>query len=191
MSDPSATSDGVSPQPAQVLEYVSAPTNSVEQEIVRRRNALVTPTMALLPPVCVKTGATDDLVEKQTNFTYVPPWLILLIFLPFGLLILLIVYFVMRKTGSARYHVQRQFISRRRGWIAGGLGVMALSIAAFAFGIANELPAPIIIGIAGFFVGLIIAGFIGRILYAGKITQREMHLRGCGERFLSQFQAVQ
>ncbi|MEM8496203.1 MAG: hypothetical protein AAF663_12545 [Planctomycetota bacterium] len=160
-------------------------------EIVRRGRLLITPTRVALPPVCVKTGSSDDLVEKQWNLTWYPPLILLALLLPFGLLVVLVLYVVLRKKGELRFHIRREFVARRRNWVLGGFCIFLAGIGVCYWFAEQEQFNLFLVGVAIILFSLIVMVVGGRTLWPARITATHMHLKGCGEPFLSQFQAVQ
>lgn len=50
-----------------------------------------------LPPVCILTGAREDVSFHPVNFQWYPRWIALLIFIPYGLFVALILALALRK----------------------------------------------------------------------------------------------
>lgn len=181
------------------VDYARPRSFDNSQHIVRRGKELIVPLSVRLPRLCVKTGqATESdgspLTEVQKTFNWTPPLLILVFFIPYlGLLLLLILYFVMRKKVDVMYSVQRRFIIRRRKALAIGLSMFFLGLAAtIAAGVYSDdledLTGWVVIaGIVTMLTGIILAATLYPVLKVAKVTDRDARLSGCGPEFLDQF----
>jgi hypothetical protein len=95
---------------------------------LEEKNILVIPEGGSLPPICIATGRTDNLVQQKRTEVWCPSW-IALILLPtclvifFGLLVLLIIYFAVRKIGNIHIYLNREYIHKRMAIFLGNLGL--------------------------------------------------------------------
>jgi len=87
------------PQAVQQLGYAS-PMTGVAGVAWRQGNQLVAPREVDLGDACVKCGAPAQGFRWRKTMYWISPVWILMIFVPFGLLILLILYLVLRKTAK-------------------------------------------------------------------------------------------
>jgi hypothetical protein len=139
----------------------------------------------VLPQRCVKTNA--PVLPEQVNrkkLYWAPSWIALLLLL--NVLILLIVYFIVRKgvmldiplSGEGRAMVRKN---------AGiGLGIAALGLALVVTGIAKEAYVILILpGVVATLVGIIYAAFKGSTLRIAKLTTHEVWLTGASAAFLA------
>jgi hypothetical protein len=106
-------------------------------------------------PVCVKTGGSYDKWVKQT-FTYVPPWVYLLLVL--GLIPLIIVYLIVRKQAVVHFPVVKGFQLKRNLLtiaitiaLLAGLGFLIGAIADWKWGVVGIalLAASVVMGTIG------------------------------------------
>ena len=154
------------------------------ERIYRRGMTLVTPTLATLPPICVKTGdAGDDVVMKEQTFTWYPPLILLLFFLPLGLFILIIVYLVTKKTARVRFGVRQDLLRRRTAYVCGGVFTLFAGLAVAVVGPVFDQLWLVAVGAVIFITGAVVAAMGGRILYPRKITHRQAELGGASEAF--------
>jgi hypothetical protein len=85
----------------------------------------------VLPAICVITGETEDVVLMKKTVTWAPKWIYITLLV--SILVLLVLYFILRKECKTSYYLSRRLRNRKRWMIFGGLvsffGGFALMIA--------------------------------------------------------------
>ena len=116
-----------------------------------------------------------------------------------GLIILLVLYFTLRKTAGLSFSVRREFVSRRRRVVLlSTLGIF-LALGGFALAISlgdatrnSSVLALAVIASALLLIGSAVWAAVGsRLLYPKRITATEARFGGAGEAFLDQVPEVQ
>jgi hypothetical protein len=131
---------------------------------------------APLPAVCVKCGCAVEQADFKRNFRWHTPalYLLLLISVP----IYLIVALCVQKRATVHLGLCEEHRAKRRkgltvGWVAFVLGLVML-----LFGIGSETPALLLLGLLGFFAGLIYVLVAAHLLTPKKIDQNFVWLNG-------------
>ena len=162
MSDP----DMVNPYAAPKAFGSSAPTLPNGRYEVRGKQMAIRDG-AVLPPRCVKTNQEVIPGEngriKKVKLGWISPWWILLLFVPFGLLVLIIVSLTNTSRGTVTVHLSKDAIRKKRIIIASILFVSLgpLFLLPVIAGRAEELIP--LIGL-GSLIGLIVMLFCRRYL---------------------------
>lgn len=145
-------------------------------------SVLMTPN-ADLPPRCVKCNADAEQPVRLRTLYWHTPWLYILILV--SILIYIIVALIARKSISVSPGLCTEHRLLRRNvilgsWLAAlvGIGLISAAINQSSWSIA-------LLG-AAVLVGAIVFGMIrGRIVYATRIDQNRIELKGFGEAFLA------
>lgn len=121
----------------------------------------------ILPDSCVRCGAPAEHGKRtETTLAWAPPWVVLLIFC--NLLILLIVYFVVRKQVFVGYSQCRDCRNRQLVWIRTAIIAWIGVIAFVALTISMEDPAPAIGAGIAFLVAI-----VGSVKGAGPVQVKK------------------
>ncbi len=132
---------------------------------------------AVLPEICVKTGATRDLKQIPVKLKYSPPWA----FAVGGVILAAL----MSKTCPVTYFVSNEFVARNTKYnLIGFLGLVA-GVGVIVFGAIGELMVLIGIGIAAIVASLICFAIGNHSLAIAKHENaQQFWLRGCDASFL-------
>lgn len=136
-----------------------------------------------LPPRCVRCNADAEQPVKERTVYWHTPWLYILILV--SLLIYLIVALIARKSARISPGLCSEHRKQRSNVIVGSLLAAAIGIGLLVVGIGNSSGG---VGLLGGFllIGAIIFGMVkGRIVYATRIDENRISLRGCSEAFLA------
>ena len=187
------------PMPPQTLAYASPPMGAVGAAW-RQGNQLVTPREVDLGDVCVKCGAPAEGWRWNKTLYWISSVYILLIFVPFGLIILLIVYLAARKSAKVSAGLCPEHRKRRQtGMIittllalAGGVGLVA-GIQVAAESRSSDPPIGVLVVLAG--IVLLIASVVtgttmARVLSPKKMDDRYAWFRGAGNGYLRTLNTV-
>jgi hypothetical protein len=160
------------------------------------REHLVAAAGARFPNVCVKTNEPTD-NRVQTNFSWCPPWVIVLLFVC-NLLIYIIVAAIMTRKIRLEYSLQPRLLKKRYIHIAIGVGILLSSflffvLAGVALGSAEGGEPSIaglvfmIIGCIALPAGAIYASVVGRAMAPVYIDSNKQHawLKGVHPDFLA------
>ncbi len=160
------------------------------------REHLVAAAGARFPNVCVKTNEPTD-NRVQANFSWCPPWVIILLFVC-NALIYLIVAAIMTRRLRLEYGLQQRLVKKRYIHIAIGVGMCLLSILFLTFGGVSAGNAeggdPSVFGLVLLLtalimlpVGLLYAMFVGRAVAPVYIDSNKEHvwLKGVHPDFLA------
>lgn len=203
--DESSRPNDPPPPPPTVLDYASPTTGDEHGNWCGRRGGrLVTSVHCQLPEFCVKCGAPA--VHSRWQDFYWAPWWILLCMVGMtpGLILMIVLYFVFRRTASVMYglcdrHRRRQRIGR---WVSVGLLLAGLAVIGINFyGITRSrsvarqfedyqawiLVSAVLLFSAGLFVG---RQFV-RVLRVGRITRQEAEFSGACHSLLDRLPPVQ
>jgi hypothetical protein len=181
------------PAQAQTLSYASPIRGYVGAW--RRGNQLITTREADLGDACVKCGASADGWRWHKTLYWISPLWILLIFLPFGLIILLIIYLIVRKTarisaGLCPVHRKRRNIGLAITATLATLGFVAI-IGGFVYAAnarSSDPPVGIVLILAALamFIAAAVTGVtMARVLSPRKIDDQYAYLNGAGPGFLA------
>ncbi|MCA9060413.1 MAG: hypothetical protein KDA85_18010 [Planctomycetaceae bacterium] len=128
-----------------------------------------------LPPICVVTGETEDLVSYQKKLTFAPGWVY--VGLLINLIVLIILYFAFRKQNSIHYYVSRQVHNKKRNRKLIGVLLLLALIADLVYIVTQNPPqVPELIVVPVTFIASIVFFALGRAPL--KIVRHER-----GERF--------
>lgn len=172
------------PFPAQTLQYATPLGAASANMVWRDGTTLIVPHGTTLPPYCVKCNVPVEEPPIKRTYRWHHPLLFLIIL--FNLIIYAIVALIVRKKGTiqlhfCRHHVQRQWIAILLMLVL-ALGGLVLLIGGGAY----DRPVFAVIGIVSFILG-IVAAFVSRTLYATKIDENVLWLKGAGPDFCAQF----
>jgi peptidoglycan/LPS O-acetylase OafA/YrhL len=138
---------------------------------------------ASLPHRCIKCNEPAQEPTKSRTLYWIHPALFLLLFVG-GWLILLIVYYVVRKRaevnpGLCERHKKRRTMALGIGWTLSIFGLFMIFAA-----IGGDTPGPALVGALLLLVAIIVGMSMGRLVYARKVTKDEIRLGGFGKEYL-------
>ena len=187
------------PMPAQPLGYAS-PMTGVASVAWRRGSELVTPREVDLGDACVKCGAPTDGWRWRKTLYWISPVFILVIFVPLGLLILLILYLVLRKSAKVSAGLCPAHRRRRNNGLVITTLLSVIGVTAVFGGIfmsaesrSSDPPYGVLIVIGGLAMLLVAAATgttMARVLSPKKIDDRYAWLRGAGEGYLQTLNTI-
>src|SRR5687768_1205610 len=175
------------PMPAQPLAYAS-PMTGVANVAWRQGDQLVTPREVDLGDACVKCGAPAGGWRWRKTLYWISPVFILVIFVPLGLLILLILYLVLRKSAKVSAALCPVHRKRRNNGLVITTLLSVIGFSALLGGMvmsaeskSSDPPIGVLVVLAGLAM-LIVAAVTGttmaRVLSPKKIDDRYAWLRG-------------
>jgi hypothetical protein len=141
---------------------------SLNQQVLRVRKG------AALPNVCLWSGEPEGAQRVRKVLHWAPPWTAILALWP---LIYLVVYFIVRKSGSIDYSLGPGARARKQQALVYGGGGMLLSFAALALGIARDAPLSALLGVLGFLAALIFTLIRARVVQVVRIDKEHVHLK--------------
>ncbi len=160
------------------------------------RKHLVASSSARFPSRCVKSNEPTD-NRVQTNFSWCPPWIIVLLFIC-NLLVYLIVAAIMTRRIRLEYGLHQRLVTKRYIHIAIGVGILLSSIIFFAMAAAalggadrgDPSIAGIVLMIIGFMMlpaGAMYSMYVGRAVAPVYIDSNKEHvwLKGAHPDFLA------
>ena len=169
------------PSKASMSRRATAPDVSSEVRVWRDEKTVVMLQNASLPHRCVKCNEPSDQPTKVRSLYWIHPALYLLIF--GGALILLIIYFVLRKradvdAGLCERHKKRRLFALFYGWFGFFVGFLMLVTVAFDNAIYGWL------GLFLMISAIVVGMTMGRLVYAKKVTDVEARLGGFCKEYL-------
>ncbi len=179
--------------PPIVAELASFPTTSVDAEgLWRDGNTLVVHRDAWLPPRCVKTNQpTTSFLARHLVWT--PSWVYLLLIANF--LLGVIVILIMQKKAVLHIGLTEERLAGRRrlimiSWVIALVGVASFftGIAALASEGSFQPLGPWLLGAGGLaaFFGIINGNFGARVVYATKIDDQFVWIKGVCPEYLAE-----
>ncbi len=146
-------------------------------------NRLIVRSGQVLPPRCIKTNEPlDNQPITRTLYWSHPAWLLLILV---NLLVLLIVYFAVRKRCRITYFLSPQMRKRRQRWLLAWLCVWVAGIAVIVASVGMENGIIALVGVVTFLVGLIGLFACGNTLTITGHRDGEFWIKGCGPAFLA------
>jgi hypothetical protein len=152
----------VSPYPASVpppplIHPQQGMVAQIEHMWLEGENTLVVPSGCALPPICLATGETDDLIPRKRTEAWAPLWI--WAFIVLGLLIVYIVQLIIQKTGKIEFFVTRAYTRQNSLIIAGNwaLFLLLFSGALTLFSLDTLVPLGVVMLFASIFAPLILA----------------------------------
>ena len=130
---------------------------------------------ASLPDLCLYSGKPASGERTTKKFVWAPPALAILV--AFSPLIYLIVYFIVRKSGTLQYSLSDEARQRRTTGMVIAFGSLFASIALFVVGVREEAPLVFLGALVLMLVGLIVGSLRARIVHVVKIDQTHVHLK--------------
>jgi hypothetical protein len=149
-------------------------------------------TSVRLPKICIRTGSTEDLVEVNKKLSHSPPILYLLLLLGLlGILIMVVLHLVLRKTCDTTYYMTRSARNGLRIRMAAGLAMFFVSLPLLFVFIFNNSGAILVIAmLVTMFGGLILAATSNALKIARHIDGREFWLSGCRQEFFASLRQI-
>jgi tryptophan-rich sensory protein len=129
---------------------------------------------ATLPSLCIWNGEAQGAERVHKTLHWAPPWVAILALSP---LIYLVVYFIVRKSGTLDYALGPAARARKQQSLVYGGGGLLLSVALMTFGFVFEEGLSVAIGALGFFVALIFTLIWARIVQVVRIDKERVHLK--------------
>ena len=164
---------------------LGAPVASGSAEgVYREGDVLVVPSGATLPARCVQCNTPVEDHQEHRKLWWAPPWIFALVLISW--LIMLIVYFVVRKGGDVTYSLCPEHLQKRtqgRYIVLGSVGAMILFLVA---GVAADSPLAAIFGFLLGIIGLIVGVVRSQVLKPMKIDKTHLRLK-VGDAFLQSF----
>lgn len=148
------------------------------QRVFIEGSTLVVPKDAPFPPICIRTGTTENLVAKplKRDLSWHSPVIYIAVLL--SILIYIILALIFRKKSSHLVYLSSAARSAQVKWHIGNWALFVGSLAAIFTAIARENGALGIMGAAGL-IGCIVIYFLKvRILYATKIDGSHARIGG-------------
>jgi hypothetical protein len=141
---------------------------------------LMIPKHYTFPPVCLKTGAIDDLTpQRRRKLSWYPPLLIILLFI--NILIFAIIAACFSKKGEIYFQLSREVARKRRNTILRNWGLFAFSLALGIIAVGSESGG---LGLAAIAMLLITIGFsiaASRFLSAKRVDKTHIWLCGVSD----------
>ena len=109
---------------------------AVEDMRLEANGVLVNSSGIELPPICVVTGQTADLVKRKRTESWSPPWI--WAFAILGLLIVVIVSMCVSKTGKLEFYLDNEYAKKRVGLILANYGLVLLLFVGAMMAFSNE-----------------------------------------------------
>ena len=130
-----------------------------------------------LPPICVVTGETDDIVLIRKTVTWVPKWIYLTLLA--GVLLLAIVYLAVRKECKTSYYLSRKLRNRKRWLIFGGIVGFVGGIVLMIAGGDSQIPEILVpVGILSL-LGSLVMIIMGQLPISAQRQERSRCAHGC------------
>jgi hypothetical protein len=173
---------------SQAGDYVFPPPPSVglypQGGVWQDKSTLVMSKEAALPDRCVKCNSPANGLRLKRNLYWHNPIYYLLIF--GGVLLYLIVALIVRKSATVNIPLCEAHLARRRHMlIAGWLVFLLLGIGGFIVAIAGNEPTLALLGVLGFFAGLILLIIAARTVIPTRIDDRFVWLKGINSDYLN------
>jgi hypothetical protein len=173
------------PSAASLKRGSAAPDVTGEVRVWRDGKNLIMLHDASLAARCVKCNEpAQDPTKVRTLYWHHPAVYLVILF---NIIVYAIVAMIVRRKadvdpGLCARHKKKRFLALTLGWAGVLLGIGTVIASA-----ASEEPSPglLIIGVLLFFVSILVAIRMGRIVYAKKIENQLVRLRGCGEEYLA------
>ncbi|MFO0874236.1 MAG: hypothetical protein U0575_09730 [Phycisphaerales bacterium] len=142
----------------------------------------------ILPERCVKTNepvATAPITK--TLYWMHPGWFFTVLL---GVIVLLIVYLLARKSCRITYFISPAVKGRTLRRQLGATGIVLLGIVAVIVGVTQDQWVVALIGVFAFLVGLILVAVFSNVLAIRKAKDGEFWLKGCGPEFVESIRAL-
>jgi hypothetical protein len=171
------------PSKASMAARATASAVDSEARVWREGKTVVALQDASLPRRCVKCNEPADQPTKVRSLYWVHPALYLLLF--GGALILLIVYFIVRKKadvdpGLCEKHKKRRLFALAYGWLGFFVGLGMLIT------VGTNDPAFIWLGLLLIISAIVVGMAMGRLVWAKKITKEDVRLGGFCKAYLEE-----
>lgn len=144
------------------------------EEIYIQDDCLLFPRKYDFPPVCIKSGETENLskVRKATLAWYHPAWALLILT---GVIIFVIVVLCIQKTAKVTYYLSTAELKKHRIRVATAWGLFLLGIGSlFLVSYAAEW---MFLSLAAMFSAAIYGATACRVVVAKRIDERFVYLR--------------
>jgi len=136
-----------------------------------------------LPPRCVKCNADAEQPVRARMLYWHTPWMYILVLI--SILIYIIVALIARKSVSVSPGLCTEHRVLRRNVILGSWLAALAGFGLIGVAISRSSGPPALLG-AAVLIGALVFGMIkGRIIYAARIDQNRIELKGFGEAFLA------
>jgi hypothetical protein len=130
---------------------------------------------AVLPDLCIYTGRQTGGNRVTKTFSWAPPALAFLILI--SALIYIIVYFIVRKTGTLDYALSDEARQRRTSGILLAVGGSVASVVLFIVGVSKDSPVTALGAFGLLLVALIVGTVRARVIHIAKIDDTHIHVR--------------
>lgn len=151
---------------------------------------LVVPKNAAFPPICIRTGATEDLIERplRLSLSWHHPAVFIAILL--NILIYVIVAVLCRKTSTHAVYLSRAARASQVKWHLANWGLFLGSWALFGGAIGLESGALGLLAAAAFIASIVIYFKKVRLLHATKVDADDAHIGGIPHDVMEQLVAA-
>ena len=160
---------------------------AVEAGVWRRQSTLVSALDAgretTLPNLCVKCGRDVPASDFKKKLYWHPPAYYLLLLV--NMLVFAIVAMIVRKNATVHMGVCEEHRAKRRSRLRFGSFLIVLCLLLLVFGVGNETPALIFIGIFGTFGAIIFTAVSAQFVTVKKIDERFVWLNGVDKGYLA------
>ncbi|MCA9537723.1 MAG: hypothetical protein KC620_02470 [Myxococcales bacterium] len=124
---------------------------------------------------CIFDGTQDGLETKTRKLQWMPPWLgIMVIISP---LIFIILWLILRKTGSIECALGANFRDRRKKGILYGWGGALLALVLFVVGIPANMPVLTIVGLLLLVAAIITGAVMVQPFNVAKIDKQNIYIK--------------
>ena len=145
-----------------------------------------------LPPICVKTGETEDLVEVRKTLAHAPGWIYLLLLL--NLCVLLVVYLIVKKSCNVTYYMKREVRNKYRLYNVSAVLCLIAAVGLF-IGLVDSVdnggahPALMLVPLVLLLTGLVLLVLGSQLLtIARHVDGQQFWLKGFGQGFFDELE---
>lgn len=174
----------MNPHPVETLQYYNPIPFTTRETAWRFGKTLIITKDAVLPDRCVKCNVDTHNHRFRRKISWHPWYMVVLLFLaPFGLLLPLVFYLILKKTMLVDIAVCPRHRRQRRARIALTFVTLLYGIYLLVYGMGHVQHLVAILGVAM----MITSAFLGasaQILRPKKIDPRHGYFRGAGPEFL-------
>jgi hypothetical protein len=176
------------PLPVETLHYFNPAASAVPAPAWRTGNTLVLSKEAVLPERCVKCNVPTDRRFRRRMTWY--PWYLLILFIaPYGPLILLVLYLVLRRTMRVDLGVCPRHLRLRRALIAAAFVTLLAAIYALVYSVGHQSKiALLLFGLLSILSATIASS--ARILRPTQIDDHNGYFRGASPDFLDSLPGI-
>jgi GYF domain 2 len=172
---------GAAPLPAKATPTYAPPPASPYFASQSRRvfiegDKLVVSPYEEFPPICIRSGDTEDLVNLECNLSWHPPAVYLGLF--GSIFLYVILAYAFRRKATYLFYISAAERSRQIKWHLANWGLFVAAFLSLGYGVAIENTVLGLLGAALFIATIVIYYLKVRILYAAKIDQSRAYIGG-------------